>query len=90
LAGLKANIDNLKWMTGQNDDFSKKLFGEQNLEQNGMWNTLNLKGDTALASLQFLPPLDIDAKKNNQKHLLKRCRVLFHTNHLAVIVALFL
>ena len=60
---VKANIDNLKWMTGQNDDFSKKLFGEQNLEQNGMWNTLNLKGDTALASLQFLPPLDIDAKK---------------------------
>jgi hypothetical protein len=50
-------------MSAQKDGIGKKLFGEKNLGQNGIWQTLKLQGDSAVAFFQAKEPIRFDAKK---------------------------
>ena len=54
---VKASITKLNWLTGDPAGVSQKLFGEQTLAQDGIWQRLELEGESATAALQAISPL---------------------------------
>jgi len=60
---VQADVAEIQWMSGQKDGISRKLFGKQSLEQKGIWQTLKLQGNAAMAVFQKLDPIRFDANK---------------------------
>lgn len=54
---VKASITKLDWLTADPTGMSQKLFGEQTLTQNGIWQQLELAGEAAATALQVIYPL---------------------------------
>jgi len=57
---VKADVSRLTWLTANPDGVGKKLFGEQALSQDGIWQRLDLKGEAATNALQIIRPLTPD------------------------------
>jgi len=60
---VKAAVTGINWMTAAPNGVGKKLFGEQNLTQAGIWHTLNLDGEAATRVLQPANALTMGEKQ---------------------------
>ncbi len=60
---VQADIIEINWMSAQKGGVGKKLFGEQALKKNGIWNTLKLQGDDAMAFFQAKEPIRFDTNR---------------------------
>jgi len=60
---VQADILEINWMSAQKDSIAKKLFGDQALEKNGIWNTLKLQGNDAVAFFQAKEPIRFDTNR---------------------------
>ncbi len=60
---VQAEVTEIQWMTGKKNGISKKLFGDQRLEQRGIWSTFKLQGDAALAAFKTMAPIRFDTNK---------------------------
>jgi CRISPR/Cas system CSM-associated protein Csm3 (group 7 of RAMP superfamily) len=54
---VQGQITQVDWLTATADGLTKKLFGDQPLRAEGMWQRLTLTGDQAARALQWLAPL---------------------------------
>ncbi len=54
---VKGQIAQVNWLTATVDGMTKKLFGDQTLAREGMWQRLTLAGDAAANGLRWLAPL---------------------------------
>jgi hypothetical protein len=54
---VQAAITDLTWLTGDLGGISQKLFGQQTLTSDGIWQRLDLAGEAALAAAQFSQPI---------------------------------
>ena len=52
---VEATVTGLNWATANSDSIGKKLFGEQSLTQDGIWQRLDLEGEAATAFLKLQP-----------------------------------
>jgi CRISPR/Cas system CSM-associated protein Csm3 (group 7 of RAMP superfamily) len=52
LGWVKANVDKLIWLTADPEGVSKPLFGDRELEREGLWQKLVLEGEAAASALQ--------------------------------------
>ncbi len=62
---VRAQIDEVSWLTATPDGITQTLFGDRALIQDGIWHRLALKGEDAASGLQFILPLTAarDAQK---------------------------
>jgi CRISPR/Cas system CSM-associated protein Csm3 (group 7 of RAMP superfamily) len=60
---VQAEVTALEWRSAQEDGVSKKLFGNRNLEKNGIWHTLQLQGDAVLSFFESKEPVHFDANR---------------------------
>ncbi len=54
---VEADITNLTWLTTDPDGIGRKLLGEQNLTQDGVWQKLELEEEAAVNAWQAISPL---------------------------------
>jgi len=54
---VEGRMVQIEWLTATADGLTKKLFGDQPLRAEGMWQRLTLTGDQAANALQWLVPL---------------------------------
>jgi len=54
---VKADVSRLTWLTAKPDGVGEKLFGKQTLNQDGVWQRLDLEGEAAVNVLHALYPL---------------------------------
>ena len=59
---VKGRIAQINWLTATADGITQKLFGNQTLTREGMWQRLTLQGDAAANGLRWLAPLTIGMK----------------------------
>jgi hypothetical protein len=60
---VNATVAGLKWMTTSADGIGAKLFGKQNLIQEGIWKTLTLDAEAAIKALRAVAPILPEEKK---------------------------
>jgi CRISPR/Cas system CSM-associated protein Csm3 (group 7 of RAMP superfamily) len=59
---VKGNVSGLTWLTADPDGVGEKLFGKQTLTQDGLWQRLDLEGESAANALQVTQPLAPEQK----------------------------
>ncbi|MBN1995480.1 MAG: hypothetical protein JW953_22525 [Anaerolineae bacterium] len=59
---VQANVADLTWLTAGPDDVGQQLFGKQALTPAGVWQKLELKGQTAADALPVIDPLKAETK----------------------------
>jgi CRISPR/Cas system CSM-associated protein Csm3 (group 7 of RAMP superfamily) len=60
---VKADVSKLTWLTADPGGVGEKLFGKQTLRQDGIWQRLDLEGETAAKALEAIYPLVPDQAK---------------------------
>ena len=63
---VEATITGLKWLTGEPDGIGGEIFGKQDMNQDGIWQRLDLEGEAAAIALQPAEPLAAGKKSGYQ------------------------
>ncbi|MCK5508349.1 MAG: hypothetical protein KAI50_07485 [Desulfobacterales bacterium] len=58
---VEADINKILWLTNSENEVHQKLFGNQPLKENGIWQSLEIKDESAATALKPLEPVASDS-----------------------------